>query len=345
MSYLEQHCLKNQQLGQTNDFASDLLFFMSAFPHSFPFDPTYGYGLSELLQIEPPKAPADFESFWQLNYQTAFAVDPRPTLRRSALQNEEYLVYDIEYRSTGVFTIGGWLLLPRNGIVKRALIVSHGYGGRTGPDFALPVSDAAVLFPCFRGLSRSARAPISTNPQWHVLHDLHQRDRYIMRGCVEDLWLGVSALLTLYPWIQGRIGYMGTSLGGGIGALALPWETRIARGHFCVPTFGHQELRLSFESNGSLSAIRGFHKQHPEVVETLLYFDAAVAASFLRQPIHMATAAFDPMVPPPGQFAIYNALPGKKQLLVLAAGHFEYADKPKQERILEHQLKEFFTSL
>lgn len=318
---------------------------MSAFPHPFSFDPTYGYGLAELLQIQPPEAPADFESFWRLNYQTALAVDPRPTLRRSALQCEGFIAYDIEYRSTGVFTIGGWLLLPRNGIVRRGLIVGHGYGGRSGPDFSLPVGDAAVLFPCFRGLSRSARAPISTNPQWHVLHDLHQRDRYIIRGCAEDLWLGVSALLALYPWIQGRIGYMGTSLGGGVGALALPWESRIARGHFCIPTFGHQELRLNFESNGSLSAVRSFYKQHPEVVKTLRYFDAAVAASFLTQPMHVAAAAFDPMVPPPGQFAIYNALAGEKQLLVLGAGHFEYADKPKQEKTLTKQLKDFFKPL
>jgi cephalosporin-C deacetylase len=318
---------------------------MSAFQHPFSFDPTYGYGLDDLLKIQPPHPPEDFEAFWHPSYRAALLVDPRPTLRRSTLRCDNFIIYDIDYRSTGVFTIGGWLLLPKNGNITRGLIVGHGYGGRTGPDFELPVEDAAVLFPCFRGLSRSARAPISTNPQWHVLHDLHQRDRYIMRGCAEDIWMGVSALLALYPWLQEHIGYMGTSLGGGVGALALPWDQRIVRGHLCVPTFGHQELRLKFESLGSLAAVRGFHQQHPEVVETLRYFDAAVAASFLKQPMHLAAALFDPMVPPPGQFAVYNALAGPKQLFTLSAGHFDYPNKAIQENELKQQLKKFFKSL
>ncbi len=318
---------------------------MSAFSHSFPFDPTYGYGLNELLKITPPQPPEDFESFWRPYYLAALGLDPRPTLRRSAAVCGDFMVYDIEYRSTGVFTIGGWLAVPRSRPVTRALVVSHGYGGRTGPDFPLPLADAAVLFPCFRGLSRSARAPISSNPQWHVLHDLHQRERYIIRGCAEDLWLGVSALLMLFPWVQGRIGYMGTSLGGGVGALALAWENRIARGHLCVPTFGHHRLRLNFESFGSLAAVRAFYLKHPEVIDTLQYFDAAVAASFLKQPTHVAAATFDPMVPPPGQFSIFNAIKGAKQLFTLPAGHFEYDGKAEQEGRLQKELETFFEPL
>ena len=73
-----------------------------------------------------------------------------------------------------------------------------------GPDLDLPVSRTALLFPCFRGLSRSARPPVSQDPNWHVLHDLDKRDRYIIGGCVDDLWLAVSVLLILYPWLMGR---------------------------------------------------------------------------------------------------------------------------------------------
>ncbi|MEZ5583004.1 MAG: hypothetical protein R3F37_09785 [Candidatus Competibacteraceae bacterium] len=35
---------------------------------------------------------------------------------------------------------------------------------------------------------------------------------------------------------------------------------------------------------------------------------------------------FDPAVPPPGQYAIYNALAGHKDLFVLQAGHFEHGN-------------------
>jgi cephalosporin-C deacetylase len=61
--------------------------------------------------------------------------------------------------------------------------------------------------------------------------------------------------------------------------------------------------------------------------------------------MHVAAALFDPMVPPPGQFAVYNALAGPKQLFTLSAGHFDYPNKAFQENELKQQLKKFFKSL
>ncbi len=126
-------------------------------------------------------------------------------------------------------------MLPVSGVIKRGFIVGHGYGGRDEPDFHLPFKDAALLFPCFRGLALSSQPSISSEPYWHVLHDINQRDRYILGGCVEDVWLAVSAMLSLFPHTAGRLGYLGISFGGGIGALALAWESRISKGHLNSP--------------------------------------------------------------------------------------------------------------
>ena len=54
-------------------------------------------------------------------------------------------------------------------------------------------------FPVFAGLSRSRRPRISSDPQRHVLHDIDKPERYILGGCVEDLWVAVSVLSVLYP--------------------------------------------------------------------------------------------------------------------------------------------------
>jgi len=64
---------------------------------------------------------------------------------------------------------------------------------------------------------------------------------------------------------------MGISFGGGIGALAVPWEPRIAPGHLNVPTFGHQSLRLQLPTTGSGSAVQTFARRHVHVAETLAY--------------------------------------------------------------------------
>ena len=79
---------------------------------------------------------------------------------------------------------------------------------------------------------------------WHVLHDIQDRDRYVHGGCIEDIWVAVTAAQELFPSAANRIGFMGISFGGGIGAMALAFEERIQRGHLNVPSFGNQPLRM-----------------------------------------------------------------------------------------------------
>lgn len=318
---------------------------MNQSSHPYPFDPTYGYTLERLLQVVGPDEPADFRNFWELRYERALELRPEPRLSRQDAGHPEFEIHDLRYRSTDGFAIGGWLLIPRYRPVRRGVVVGHGYGGRDGPDFDLPVADSAFLFPCFRGLSRSRGGGVSDNPAWHVLHDIDKRDRYILGGCVADLWLAVSALTELIPETQGHVGYMGISFGGGIGALALPWDPRIRIAHLNVPTFGHAPLRLSLPTLGSGEAVRSYERRHGHVLDTLRYYDAAVAVRYSRIPVHIAAARFDPVVAPPGQFAIYNNLPDPKGLFVLDAGHGEYPRQWEQERQLLDEIETFFEAL
>lgn len=313
---------------------------------NYHFDPTYGYTLKQLLAVTPPKEPKDFDAFWQARYRQALTVNPKPQLRLINENTQGWRVFEVRYTSTNDFPIRGWLLVPSSGIVKRGFVIGHGYGGRDSPDWHLPFTDAALLFPCFRGLALSKRAPISTDPCWHVLHDINDQNRYILGGCVEDVWLATSALLDLFPEIQDRLGYLGISFGGGIGALALAWEKRISKGHLNIPTFGHQPLRLRLPSNGSAHSVQQYYRHHKKATLAVLrYFDAAIAAKRITMPMHCACAQFDPCVTPPGQFAIYNAIPGTKHLFTLAAGHSNYPNQAQQEHELIEELKVFFAPL
>ncbi len=272
--------------------------------HGFPFDPNYRYSLDGLLAVQPPPEPADFTTFWRARYQRALAVETNPRLGPADLSDPRFHVHDLQYASTAGFTIRGWVLTPRFQPPRRGLVVGHGYGGFAHPPLDLPRDDAAYLIPCFRGLCRSRCPPIPDDPSDHVLYGIHDRDSYILGGCVEDLWTGVSALIELFPGLAGHIGYLGTSLGGGLGAMALAWDDRIGRGHLNVPSFGHQPLRLALTTVGSAAALQRFGGAESPILNTLAYFDSAVAARHIRQPIHLAAACFDPAVAPPGQFAV-----------------------------------------
>jgi cephalosporin-C deacetylase len=315
--------------------------------HQYDFDPSYGYTLDELRAMRAPAEAAGFEGFWRARYERALGVAPRPVVGEGADAHPDWVVHDIAYTSTDGFEIGGWLLVPRAGEVRRGLVVGHGYGGREGPDFDVPVTETAVLFPCFRGLSRSARAPISTDPAWHVLHDIDKPERYILGGCVEDLWVAVSVLTGLYPELAGRIGYSGMSFGGGIGALALAFESRIDRGHLVVPTFGNIPVWLSLKTVGSGNAVQTYRRSHPEVVETLGLFDSAVAASRIGMPMLFAVARFDPAVAPPCQFSVANAGENSRdhEIVVLDAGHFDYPGMAEQHALLRQTVRRFFKAI
>jgi cephalosporin-C deacetylase len=312
--------------------------------HPFAFDPTCGLGIEELRAIGPPEAPPGFDEFWQARYARALGVNPEPRLSKSPLNHTDWRVHDIVYTSTGGFQIGGWLLLPRDEAVRRGLVVGHGYGGRDQPDFDVPVRETAVLFPCFRGLSRSRRPGIPSDAEGHVLKDIDKPERYILGGCVEDLWLAVSALGRLYPGLEGRIGYSGVSFGGGIGALAIPFDRRIARGHLGLPTFGNMPLWLTLPTVGSGHAVQNYRKTHGEVFETLRFFDAATAATRIEVPMIIAVARFDPAVAPPCQFSVANALrtSNHHETVILDAGHYDYSGSEEQQALLAEKLRRFF---
>jgi len=316
---------------------------MPVFRHDYPFDPTHGYDLDALLAVVPPDPPADFAAFWRDLRARAEAVAVEPTLRELPSPQRRTRVFEIAFTSLDGMRIGGWLTRPRDEPVERGVVVGHGYGGREGPDVHLPFRRAALIFPCARGISLSARAGIPGNPDDHVLHGIERRETCVLGGCAADVvWCAASALLELFPMAAHRLDYLGISFGGGIGALALPWDERFHRAHLNVPSFGHHPLRLALPGVGSGEAVRRYQQRTGLALTTLRYFDAAVAARFLRIPVHVAAARFDPAVPPLGQFAIYNALAGHRELFVLQAGHFDHGGLAADEARLRDALAYFF---
>lgn len=317
------------------------------FRHAYPFDPTHGYDLDALLAIAAPEPPADFAAFWRELQSRAQAVTVAPTLQELPSPQSHTQVFAVSFTSLDGVRIGGWLTRPRGEPVERGVVVGHGYGGREGPDFHLPFRRTAMIFPCARGISWSARGDISGNPDQHVLHGIERRETYVHGGSAADtVWCAATALLELFPMAARRLDYLGISFGGGIGALALPWDQRFHSGHLNVPSFGHQPLRLTLPCVGSGEAVRRYrYRTGPEATATLRYFDAAVAARFLQIPMHVAAARFDPAVPPPGQFAIYNALAGHRELFVLQAGHFDHGGLAAEDARLRDALGYFFNCL
>lgn len=309
--------------------------------HDFQFDPKYGYDLAELLRVGASEPPRDFCEFWQQKYLQAKQIKPYVALQDTGQILNHWRVFDCYYDSTEGFRIGGWLLLPEKGLVNRGIIWAHGYGGLDEPDTSWKFKQTALLIPCVRGISRSVHPPISSEPYWHALHDIQDKQKYILGGCVQDLWCGISALTSLFPETAKNIGLIGSSLGGGLGILASAFDERIRRCHFHVPTFGNVDIRLNLPTLGSTQALIDFPDKQL-LAQTLPYFDTSCAAQYLHKPSYWGLALFDPYVAPPGQFSAYNAATGKKDFYLLDAGHFSYRGEQKQNRELRNNVEHFF---
>jgi cephalosporin-C deacetylase len=304
------------------------------FDHRYGFDPTYGYTAPRLMQVRAPQAPPGFELFWQATYHEARATPPRPVLTRVRSGRPDVAVFEIKYAGVGNFVVGGWLTRPVGVEARRGVVIGHGYGGRQGPELDVPGPPSVCLFPCARGFHRSARPDLPASAATHVLRGIEHRETYLHRLCVADLWSAVSALIEVAPEVAGMIDYAGTSFGGGLGAMALPWEPRIRRAFLGVPSFGNHPLRVTLPCVGSGEAVRLLYQRKPEILETLAYFDSATAATFCRKPVLVSCALFDPAVPPPGQFCVYNSLAGEKELFIRQTDHFAWSGSEDESRKL-----------
>ena len=295
--------------------------------------------LAELLRIQPPVAPADFDDFWQATYREVSAQPLELTQTELKSPSPDHRLFEIYFRTLAGLRIGAWLVYPRSRPTHLGAVLGHGYGARTAPEF--PRRSAACLFLNAPGFSLSAAPGLPDAVPQHVLHGIDQRATYILRPCVASLWSGARALAQLVPAVARQIVYYGGSFGGGLGALALPWEPLYQRAFLEVPTFGHHPLRLSIPGTGSGEYVRTYAATHPEVREVLAYFDAATAAQRIKIPVFVAPALVDTVVPAPGQFAVANAVPEPKELFVLTAGHAEYPTAAAERRQLDERLERF----
>jgi cephalosporin-C deacetylase len=303
--------------------------------HDYPFDPTYGCDRAALAAIVPPPAPVGFDAFWRATRAAADAVPLRLQREAATSPTPGWRLSIVRFDSLGGFRVGAWLLEPE-GDCRAGVVAGHGYGGRDTPPLVDPAwpqpEPTAVLAPCMPGFHLSAVAGTPAMAGEHVVHGIASPETYLLRFCVAALWSATRALVELRPETAGRLAYEGGSFGGGLGALAAPWEPLWSCARLDVPTFGHHPWRLRCPCNGSGEAVRRLHAQRPEIADTLAFFDAAVAATRAHLPGFIVPALFDPAVPPPGQWAVANAWAGLRVIGALSTGHHDGPWTPAQQR-------------
>ena len=295
--------------------------------HDYSFDPTNGCTLEQLLAIHGPQEPDGFRDFWEETYQLVMSMKPTYFIERELWSpNPGEKIYRVRVKNWDNTEFVMWIARPEKSC--GGLLIGQGYGNPAGP--VTSRYGLTTGFACVRGLGLSQCKDIPWDVKQHVVHGIQSKETYILRGVITDEWMAASVLLDMFPDAVGNLNYSGGSMGGGMGALLLPWDRRFKAAYLNVPTFG-AEIRFDYPSTGSGEACRQYLLQHPEARQVLAWFDASASAKYIRIPVCAAPAQFDPCVAPVGQFSVVNAIPEKhKTVFIRDVGHFAPTEHDQQ---------------
>ncbi|GAA2884046.1 acetylxylan esterase [Microbacterium esteraromaticum] len=287
------------------------------------FDGSYGFTLDTLRAVAPVPPTPGFADRWRGWRESARSTDAVPRVLSSSDRGGRRVSL-IELSGVDGVRLRAWYVEPLAEAPRVGVVHSHGYGGRERVDLSRVPRDAAAIFPVARGLGAlNVDVGAPEEREAHVLTGLSDPEVYVIGLCARDLWLAGDALRELAGDLP--LYFVGESFGGGLGALAVPWDDRYVGATLVVPTFGQYDERLAAPCLGSGEHQRRHVKRHPEAREQLRPFDASTSALFFRIPVRVEAALWDQYVPPPGQFSIANAVPADLlELEVLPAGHAEY---------------------
>lgn len=292
--------------------------------HGCPMDmntPHPVYSLDELLKIQAPPPPEDFADFWQETYRLATAKTPEYRIEKELWSPDpNSKILQIRFTSYDGFDIGLWIARPAES--TGGLVIGHGYGNpATPPTTKSP--GLTVAMPCLRGLGISQCAEIPWDCGRHAGYGIQSRETYVVRGAVTDIWQATSVLADLFPDTAGNLNYSGGSLGGGLGAILLPWDGRFKAGEINVPTLaGPMQFAFATSEGNPAHTRRMAALSDPACRKALAYFDGASAARRIGIPVLVTPALSDHSNPPPAQFAIANAIPADCRILrVREVGH------------------------
>jgi cephalosporin-C deacetylase len=287
--------------------------------------------------------PADFDAYWDAALRELDATDPQPELVPSqelAPQHSE--VFDLWFTGVGGARVYAKYVRPKRSSGQNpAVLQFHGYTGHSG-DFSPRLAWSGEGF-CVAALdcrgqggrSEDSGQVRGTTNRGHIIRGLDDPDArklYYRQVYLDTAQL--ARVVMAFPEVDAaRVGAMGMSQGGALTLACAALEPRIKRAAPMFPFLCDYrrvwEMDLAKDAYEELRTwFRQFdprHEREKEIFTKLGYIDCQHLAPRIQAEVLMFTCLMDPICPPSTQFAAYNKLTARKDMVIYPDyGHEAY---------------------
>ena len=290
--------------------------------------------LSELrtYQGRNPR-PADFDAYWAEALRELDATDPKPELVPSKeISPKGIECFDLWFTGAGGARIYAKYLRPVGAKKAPAVLQFHGYSGNGG-DWAGKLNYASQGF-CVAsmdcrgqgGKSQDKGGVLGNTLNGHIIRGLDDPNPHnlLFRNIFLDTAQLARAIMSLPEVDATRVGAMGGSQGGALTIACASLEPRIKRAAPVFPFLcDYQrvwEMDLAKDAYQELkNYFRLFdprHERETEIFTKLGYIDLQYLAPRIKADILLFTGLMDTICPPSSQFAAFNKMTCKKDVVI-----------------------------
>lgn len=295
--------------------------------------------LKEYMGTNPK--PKDFDEYWQRALNEMNSTDPNTELIPADFKSPVAECYDLYFTGVKGARIHAKLLKPKNIDKPTPAILSfHGYAGDSGDWYgflgyaASGFTIAALDCRGQGGLSEDKGGVKGNTLHGHIIRGLDDPDpdNLLFRNIFLDTAMLAKIVMDL-PFVdRNRIGAMGGSQGGGLTIACAALVPEIKRLSPCYPFLSDYkrvwEMDLAKDAYAELrDYFRRFDPRHlreEEIFTKLGYIDIQHLAERIRGEVLMATGLMDTVCPPSTQFAAYNKIKSKKNVIIYPDYGHEY---------------------
>ncbi|WP_125771039.1 alpha/beta fold hydrolase [Companilactobacillus furfuricola] len=275
--------------------------------------------------------PADFDEFWdqnlsQLSSSYKYQLTPMdfglPTLD----------CYELRFKGTNDATIYAKCVFPKYQSSIPVVFTFHGYMGQS-PDwsdlFQYPAVGYGIVAMDVRGQqgkSTDTQSVIGNTVKGQIIRGaIAGRDQLFFKDVYLDVYSVIEVVAALSFVDESRLFVFGGSQGGALSLVAAALNPRIKRVAVFYPFLSDFKRVLEIGNRDEpydelfryFKFSDPFHKTEDTILHTLSYIDVKNMAHRIKAPVKLFTGLEDQICFPSTQFAMFNRLTCKKEMVLL----------------------------